>query len=122
MKVSMAQIDFFNETFRLAVEVEHYENGRLAIELIVTDREGEQYLEPFGMLTANVVDQECPEGEVFIRDWGTNEGWALQFAVDNQIIEPSATGVYPTGYVNVKRYKLHPSFLEKIAKALVLSR
>lgn len=110
------KVILFGSEYEVNVHFEQYDNGRLAIQLITVI--GGQEIKPFGMLTVNMPDHDCPEDEIWLKDWAENEGWAYQFAVKNRIIEPFTTDVAPTGYVNVKRYKLHQHFLQLMIGAL----
>lgn len=94
------------------VEVGQYDNGRLAISLL-EHKTGE----PVGTVTTNLVDEQCPDGEVWVKEWSEGEGMT-KFLIDAGIILPCATDVTTTGYVNVMRYALTPKFIEACARAL----
>ena len=51
----------------VALHVEQYENGRTALQLICIDN-GEE-TEPWMTATVNLVEQECPIHEVWIKDY-----------------------------------------------------
>lgn len=115
MKVFDSKVIAFDETIDVEVHIETYtESGALAIELVAFDN-SEEVFEPYGRLTVNL--EPSADGEVYIKDWNENESWALKFALDNQIITGQPTYIQPTGYVNAKRYALHPSFIERIGSA-----
>ncbi len=98
------------------VEVQHYGNGRLAIELTCKGDEGFQ--EPYLTATTNLVDEDCPSGEVWVKNWSENEG-ITQWLIEQQIIEQGAMDNCQTGYVQAQRYRLHERFLEALAQAAV---
>lgn len=108
------------ETVRL--DVSHYANGRLAIQLLCPMEDEDLNLqgmwEPFAVCTVNLPDEDCPEGEVWVKDWSENAGMT-EFLIENSIIEQGPTCNAHSGYVQVHRYKLTPEFLGKVTEQLV---
>lgn len=114
MKILETTIEAFGARTKVELHAEQYGNGRLALHFMCDD-EGD--LKTFGTATVNMPDEECPDGEIWVKDWTVNEDWALKTLLDNEIIQPLVTAVVPTGYVNVKRYKLTASFVTKLLQA-----
>jgi hypothetical protein len=120
MKILDTTIEAFGERTPVTLQAETYDNGRLALQFWTKPTEDEPFAEPFGTATVNMPNNDCPEGEIWVKDWSKNESWALKTLLDNDIIQPGGcTAVVPTGYVNVKRYKLTASFVTKMLQAVL---
>lgn len=102
---------FINEP--VDVHVEHYANGNLAIQLATVG----ELSEPMARLTICMTDCRVEDDEVFVKNYAENEGleaWAKRA----KIIQPDALEEVHSGYVIIRKFKLHPEFIEAIAKAL----
>ena len=110
---------YLGERFKVRLEVGHYMNGRISLNLVSQDPDESDFWEPFMSLTVNLPDEECPEGEVWIKAYSENEGADL-WAIKNEIIEAGPTSNAQTGYVFfVERFKLTEKVVKAIAEALV---
>lgn len=87
-----------------------YSNGRLALRLTAPMEEDENIDEPFATATVNLIEQDCPRGEIWVKDWSENEGM-VEWLIENQVIEDGATASAPSGYIVAHRYKLTPQFV-----------
>jgi len=97
------------------LEVHHYPNNRLAL-ILVGKPDG--YDEVLATASVNMVEEDCPEGEVWIKDYAENEGMT-KWLTTNCVIEASPRDNAQTGFEQVHRYKLSRAFLEAMGEALV---
>ncbi len=68
------------------VNIEHYHNGRNAIELVCVG--GEDDGVTYTVATMNVPHAPLKDGQVLIKDYGENQG-VLQALVDNGVVTDS---------------------------------
>lgn len=108
----------FGEEFSVILEAHHYDNGRLALSLISEMEDEPGLYEPFATLTLNFPDEQCPEGEVWIKNYSELEG-CVNWMIANDLIEAGATDNTQTGHIQVERFKLSQKLLSAIADALV---
>jgi hypothetical protein len=107
---------FNGESMKVKLIKRLYPNGRLAIAAVcplIIDGEDCGW-EPAFTATVNLVDETCPEGEVWVKDYSENEGM-LDWLVCNGIVEPAATAWARSGYVGVTRHKLKAGWEEKLS-------
>lgn len=109
---------FASNPIPVVIEVGHYSNNRLWIKLFSEMEEVPGEYEPFATATTNLVDEDCPEEEIWIKDWSENEGMT-DWLISNKIIESGPTCNATTDYAQAQRYKLTKEFLSVIADALV---
>lgn len=80
----------------------HYTpSGRLA--LFIKDAETS---DPIHTATVNLVNEACPLGEVFVKDYSENAGMT-QFLTRNHILSEKQQDKVRTGFVSVARHKFH---------------
>ena len=91
------QVTAFGRVRTLVAQTAEYGNGRLAITLgEPIDPNSEDYafypdgIEPFAVLTVNLVGAPCPPKHAYVKNWSENEEWAEEAA--------RALGGKPTGY------------------------
>lgn len=100
----------------VSIHAGQYPNNRLVIQLM-TPLDGEpDNLEPFATATVNMPDEECPENEVWVKDWSENEGMT-EFLKDAGVIERTPTCYTNSGFVVVKRYRLTAAFMTALGAA-----
>lgn len=90
-----------------------YANGRPA--LVIVEARGLR--EQVAVATVNLPDQNCPDGEVFIKDYSENEGM-VEWLIQQHIIEPEPNGAVNSGFVRIRRYRLDPRVVVKVDKFL----
>lgn len=101
------------QQWQVDINLLHYDNGRFALQLV--DHEDS---EPITTATVNLVDEDCPHDEVWVKDWSENEG-ITDWLAEHEVIEPQPTDNTQTGHAQAQRYKLSQKFLELIGDALV---
>lgn len=97
------------------LHVGHYSNERLALYLVWINEQG--WEEHLLHLTCNLENEDCPEGQVWVRSWSENEA-TPQWLKDNEVIEECAACNTQTGYAQCERYRLTNEFLLRVAQAL----
>ena len=100
------------------LHIEQYQNGRVALQLW-SQMEGEEpgAMEPFMTCSVNLPDSPCASNEVFIKDYGENEGITQQL-IRWQIIEPTPTGFTGSGHVVISKYRFTADFMMEMAAVL----
>ena len=94
------------------VWLSHYTpSGRLA--LIIKTTAGE----PMHTGSVNLPSEECPRDEVFVKNWGENEGVA-KFLMVNDILSLKIEAHVPTGNVVALRCKFHASVQPQVEEYL----
>lgn len=108
----------FGKTYKVSVHATTYPaGGRLALQLMTPMEQAPDIEEPFATLTVNLPEHELPEGQVFIKDYAENEGFA-DWAAEAGIIEPQSEGFVHSGFVTIHRYRLTQAFLNALAECL----
>ena len=95
------------------LEVGRYGNGRIAIYLTHKSR-GARAREVLAKCTVNLADQECYDGEVWVKSWAENEGMA-EWLIENGITQQRPMAYATSGYVPVLRYKLAEKFIGELS-------
>lgn len=104
----------------VVLEVHHYPNGRIALELMSEMEEAEGMYEPFATATVNMVDEDCAPEEIWVKGWSENEEME-EWLKQNGLIEPCPLDNTQTGFVQVQKYRMTTKLMEAIAQALVNS-
>jgi len=107
-KLIMSKIGCHLRYFKGTVNLyaERYMNNRLALTIATRT-------EPVATCTVNLADVDCPDGEIFVKDYSENEGMASWLkSVD--VIAPGITGWSGSGYVEIQRYRLTQEFKERL--------
>ena len=78
-----------------------YANGRQAI--VLKTVEGE----PFMTCSVNLPHEDCPAGEVWIKNWSENEG-VLPWLISHAIVGHEVLATCRSGFVEVTRHRLLP--------------
>jgi hypothetical protein len=71
-------IEAFGQAYKVWVEEETYATGQPALQVYTNDEEG--YAEPFGRLTVAMPGVALAPGEILLKTWSENEGWAEDLA------------------------------------------
>jgi len=101
------------------LEVHTYPNGRLGLQIIGWyEEEGEKYEEPIATATVNLVDESCPNNEIWVKDYSENEGMVEQL-VEWGVIELPSTASSRSGFVQILRFRMTPAFMLRVGDALV---
>lgn len=93
-----------------------YSGERIALMIVgeMEDVPGE--FEPVAMVTVNLPDEPCGEGEAYIKNYSENEGMVLALH-ELGVIEAKPVGFANSGFVMIERYKLTTDFLGKLVLA-----
>jgi len=91
------------------ISFQQYANGRAAISLSALNEYRDR--EPIATATVNLPDEPCPQDEVFVKDWGENEGMA-GFLFRAGVISSPVQAIAHSGFVEVRRFKLTPEAAE----------
>lgn len=111
MKRILEEEKFFWTKQEVAIMVGEYTPPRMAIQLWCVD-EG-LVTEPWMMVTVNLPEHPCPDGEVWIKDYSENTG-AEFWLIKNGIIKEEVLGVAQSGFVQIRRFAL----TDKVLRAL----
>jgi len=106
------------ESVPVKLEVLHYDNGRIALQLVSEMEEAPGNYEPFTTLTVNMVDQECELDEAWIKNWSENEG-AVEWMQLNELIEEGPLDNAQTGHAFVEKFRFTKKLMDAIAEQLV---
>lgn len=108
----------FGKSVPVILEVHHYSNGREALVLVSEMEDEPGVYEPFATLTLNLPEEDCPNGQAWIKNYSELEG-CVEWLVSNGLIEEGPLDNAQTGYVFVERFKFTDKLLQAIADALV---
>lgn len=106
----------FGQATEVQLWVATYPNGRVALQLMA-QMEDYDSLEPYLTPSVNLVNDPCPNGEIYIKNWSENEG-IQEWLIENGVIEPTPTHAAHSGYVMAERFKLTPAFSAEVMRAL----
>ena len=66
--------------------------------------------------TVNMVDFECKDDEVFIKDYSENDGIMVQILINHGVILAQHVQEITTPYVTIRSYELNPAIIDEIWK------
>lgn len=88
-----------------ALRFGYYPNGRIALQLVGADEATLGAV--IATASVNALDDELPNGAIFVKDWSENVGM-IDALADAGVIEREACGEASLGRVRAKAHKLTP--------------
>jgi hypothetical protein len=97
------------------IDAGQYDNGRIALELVVAKEEHDEGIEGerVAVATVNLVDAFCGPRQVYVKEWSENEGMTL-LLIQNDIIKPEPQREAASGFVVARCYDLTNAAFAKL--------
>jgi hypothetical protein len=100
------------------LELEHYGNGRIALQLTCRMDGETSWREPYMTLTSNIPEADLEPDQIIVKNYSENEG-ADDWMILNELIEPTPVASVYSGYVVMPVYTLSAKLLKIVADKLV---
>lgn len=114
MKILATNIPSIYQQYEsLHIEAHQYtDGGRLNLRLVQTNT-GELYT----TITVNLPDEECPEDEIFVKNYSENAN-IEPYLLRHNIITGHPTYIASSGWIDIPRYKLHPNIVRNLKEPI----